>query len=424
MNTWLNFNDSIITLTAPAHITSETRRLLSGRAYVSRRNGSLPTDPPADVPLIATALRHLRDQATSQFVARGEMAEAVAVALAAAEHVFVYGPPGTAKSSLLRCFASGIGGKFFRILLNPDITREDLVGPLDPEAIQRGEWRRKWSKFATCDLALLDEVWKASPQVSNMLLDGLEERLVTDGDDDRPIPLISAIAASNKVPEDKAMQAAYDRFLVRLSVGYVRDPDDFRSVLIANAGSQIIPPALTTDDIRLLAATAEAMSFNPPPDMIEKLTEMWQAIGPGQLSDRRWKKTLKLAMAYALLCDETPSARHLGVGRWTLWTEPDEETDVRNLVLSLTDPMGGDVLDCEALLADLKAKAQTLAGMKLQERAEVAGKARKLITRVQKTQSSADAKPYAVRLNAIVHEANAVVSQVLDLMAGVPAGAS
>ena len=89
------------------------------------------------------------------------MAEAVAVALAAAEHVFVYGPPGTAKSSLLRCFASGIGGKFFRILLNPDITREDLVGPLDPQAIQQGEWRRKWSKFATCDLALLDEVWKA-----------------------------------------------------------------------------------------------------------------------------------------------------------------------------------------------------------------------------------------------------------------------
>jgi MoxR-like ATPase len=62
-------------------------------------------------------------------------AEALAVALAAAEHVFVYGPPGTAKSSLLRCFASGVGGRFFRILLNPDITREDLVGPLDPQRL-------------------------------------------------------------------------------------------------------------------------------------------------------------------------------------------------------------------------------------------------------------------------------------------------
>ena len=123
-------------------------------------------------------------------------------------------------------------------------------------------------------------------------------------------------------------------------------------------------------------------------------------------------------MAYALLCDEAPSARHLGVGRWTLWTEPDEETDIRNTILGLTDPVGGDVLDCEALLADLKAKAGNLAGMKLNERAEVAGKARKLMTRVQKLQGNADAKPYAAGLTHVVNEANAVVSQVLDLMSG------
>jgi hypothetical protein len=56
--------------------------------------------------------------------------------------------------------------------------------------------------------------------------------------------------------------------------------------------------------------------------------------------------------------------------------------------------------------------------MKLNERAEVAGKARKLITRVHKMQSSSDAKPYAARLTHVVNEANAVVSQVLDLMSG------
>ena len=418
MTPWLNLNDSFITLTQPSTATPDMRRLLAGRAYLARRNGHVPSDPPADLKHITSALRTLRDRAAAQFVARGEMAEAVAVALAAAEHVFVYGPPGTAKSSLLRCFASGIGGKFFRLLLNPDITREDLVGPLDPQAIQQGEWKRKFGKFATCDVALLDEVWKASPQVSNMLLDGLEERLVTDGDEDRPIPLLSAIAASNEIPDDKAVQAAYDRFLIRLSVGYLRDPEDFRSMLTANAGAQTMPAAITTDNLRLLAAAAEALSFNPPPEMVEKLIEIWQTIGQGQLSDRRWKKTLKLAMAYALLCDEAPSIRHLGVGRWTLWTEPDEEADIRNTILGLTDPVGGDVLDCEALLADLKAKTGTLAGMKLQERAEVAGKARKLITRVQKVQASVDAKPYAVRLNTIVNEANAVVTQVLDLMSG------
>jgi len=83
------------------------------------------------------------------------------------------------------------------------------------------------------------------------------------------------------------------------------------------------------------------MSFSPPQDMVDKLIEIWQTVGQGALSDRRWKKTLKLAMAYSLLCGETPAPRHLGVARWTLWTEPDEETDIRNTVLGLTDPVAG-----------------------------------------------------------------------------------
>jgi MoxR-like ATPase len=371
-------------------------------------------------PLMAS-LRQLRDQVASQFVARAEMAEALAVALAAGEHVFVYGPPGTAKSSVLRSFASGIGGKFFRIVLNPDITREDLVGPLDPAAVRNGEWRRKWGKFATADIAFLDEIWKASPQVANMLLDGLEERLLNDGDQDRAIPLISAVAASNEVPDDKALRAAYDRFVVRLSVGYLHDPDDFRAML-TSIGAAPIAPLISIADLCAIKSAAEGSAALPPTEVIEKLLEIWRTIGAGSISDRRWKKTLKLAAAYALLCDEPLSIRHLGVARWTLWTEPDEETNIRNTVLGLTDPVGSDVLDCEALLADLKAKATGLAGMKLQERAEVAGKARKLVTRAQKLAASADAKAYHARLTAVTTEAGTIVSQVLDLMANPTGG--
>jgi len=55
--------------------------------------------------------------------------------------------------------------------------------------------------------------------------------------------------------------------------------------------------------------------------------------------------------------------------------------------------------------------------MKLQERAEVAGKARKLVTRADKLMANPDARAYKARLDAVKTEANAVVSQVLDLMA-------
>ena len=369
---------------------------------------------------LTAALRQLRDQVTCQFVARAEMVEAVLTALVAGEHVFVYGPPGTAKSSVLRSLASGFGGKFFRIVLNPDITREDVIGPLDPAAVRNGQWRRKIGNFAAADLAFLDEVWKASPQVANMLLDGLEERLITDGDQDFAITLISAVAASNEVPDDKALRAAYDRFLVRLSVGYLHDPADFQAML-TTVGAAPVPAVITASDLRTLNQAVSQLAQNPPAALIDKTAELWREIGQGRLSDRRWKKTLKLAVASALLNDEPPSARHLGVARWTLWTEPDEETAVRNKVLGLTDPVASDVLDCEALLADLKAKGVNLAGMKLQERAEVAGKARKLMGRVDKLSGSPDAKAYVSRLSAVKAAANELVTQVLDLMAN-PAG--
>ena len=206
-----------------------------------------------------------------------------------------------------------------------------------------------------------------------------------------------------------------------MSVGYLHDPDDFRALLTA-VGAVPVQPLITTNDLRELNRAADALALNPPPDVAEKLLEIWRTIGPGTISDRRWKKTLKLAAAYALLCDEALSPRHLGVARWTLWTEPDEETNIRNTVLGLTDPVGSDVLDCEALLADLKVKATNLAGMKLQERAEVAGKARKLGTRVQKLASGPDAKAYQARLANVTLEANGVVSQVLDLMANPTGG--
>ncbi len=426
------YDANVITLVKPAN-TVNACRLLAGRAWMIPGAAPGENDQPVDLDNVAARLRALRDAAAGQFVGRGEMACAVATALAAGEHVFVYSPPGTAKSSLMRLFAEGIAGKFWRIILNPDTSREDVVGPPDPAALKQGQWKRRWAGLATCDIAFLDEVWKASAQVSYMFLGALEERQVAAGEDERAIPLLSAMAASNEVPSDKELQAAYDRFLIRLSIGYLRDPDDFRALMTASAGSSVIAPSITPDEIRLLAATAEAITFNPPSDMLDMMAELWRQTCPEQgrrigqngraISDRRWRKTLKAACAAALLAGETPAPRHLGVARWTAaappscgWAEPDEESDIRNLVLGLTDPVASDVLDAEALLADLKNAAAGLAGMKLQERAEIAGKARKLMGKCDKLLADPAARPYQSRLNTVKTEANEIVTTVLDLM--------
>ncbi len=111
MNTpWISLNGTVISLDPPLK-TTRAKRLLAGRAWSSPLQDLSPDSSPADLVSIATRLRSLRDAVTRQFVARGGMAEALTVALAAGEYVFVYGPPVTAKSSLLCLFAEGIGGK-------------------------------------------------------------------------------------------------------------------------------------------------------------------------------------------------------------------------------------------------------------------------------------------------------------------------
>jgi len=146
---------------------------------MTKKSTPLPvsTTPPlmvamSPLSIITAALRALRDQ-VGRSSWRAEMPKRWPSHWRPAARLRVRAP-GTASR---RCCAAlpPARRQVLPLVLNPDITREDLVGPLDP-AVRNGEWRRKWSKFATRDIAFLDEIWKASPQVANMLLDGLEER--------------------------------------------------------------------------------------------------------------------------------------------------------------------------------------------------------------------------------------------------------
>lgn len=411
-NPFVILDDQAIALGKPP---AGATKLLGGRAFVAPTPQAMDGQP-VDLADVAGRLAGLKAKVNSNYIDRAELVEALTAALAAGEHVFVLGPPGTAKSGVAQQFSDGLGGAFWRLLFNQDTPREEVFGSLDPQALKKGQWNRLWAGLATCDIAFLDEVWKASDQVSNMLLTALEERLVFDTTSHN-IPLLTAIGASNEVPESREAQAAYDRWLVRLSCGYLADPDDFRAMLTARAATANITPVITPDELRLLAAGAEFMALNPTADMVDAAVELWREINQDGrvVSDRRWRKTFKLAHAYGLALGETPAPRHFGIARFTLWQDPDEEKDVRDLVMGLTDPLTGDVLDAEALLADLKNMAQGLDQLDLTGRAEIASKAQKLVGKAQALQAK-DTGPYKGRLDTVAQEAQAIVTQVLEAM--------
>jgi MoxR-like ATPase len=410
---WTRFENKIIV--SGGSIPAGATRLLAGRAAVLPKGA--PQPPAADYrdwQEIAKRLAQLQNEVARRFVGRDEMAQAVAVALAAGEHVFVFSPPGAAKSSLLRAFAEGIQGRFFRAVLNPDLPREALFGSLDPAALQAGRWERRWDGLATCDLAFLDETWKASPQVANMLLDALEERRVS-GAGERSIPLLSALGASNEVPEEKSMAAIYDRFLIRLSVDYVADPGGFRALLTADAGATPIPALLTAEEVRLLSAVIEAQAGAPDSEMSDALLTLWQEFRQRGISDRRWRRTLKTACALAALEGARPVTRHLATARWTLWTEPDEEKEVRNTIVGLTDPLAAQVLNLEALLSDLQVKStQAIQDGKSDEKTRAMRMARDLKKEAEGL--AGPASHYGARVRNVITSAQEIVNAILEAM--------
>jgi len=411
---YAKFKKQMITLTPPEN--GVYQRLMGGRAFLhseTPRNGSQLVD----IMDVGTRLNALAQAVAANFIGRTELTQAIALSLAIGEHLFVYGSPGTAKSSVLRLFAEGIGGNFWRVVMNPDLPRDEILGALDPQALAQGLWLRKWAALACADLAFLDEIWKASPQVVNILLDGLEERRVSSGGQDRHIPLLSAMSASNEIPDQQESQAVYDRFLIRVETGYVHDMSDFRHMLVASAGATLMTTTLHSDEIRLLAAAAEVLAQNPPDEVMDTMVSIRREFKGAEVSDRRWRKYLKAACGNCLLRGSlTPVPLDLAVGRWILWSQADEREGVVKTLLALCDPAAGEVLSLEGKLADLQREGQEIkqapADKQDKIRLGLIRKANGLKREATQLVNSGQAEEYFYRLDDVSNKSQDLVDKV------------
>ncbi len=333
-------------------------RLLDGRAWAAAGDPhQVGIEDAQDWVDVAQVAKDLSDHALEigkMFVGRAELIRAITCGIASGSNVFAYGPPGTAKSAVTEAMCEGLAGEFFKIQLDKEITKADLYGSLDPEAVEAGRWERKLTGIATCDLAFIDEVWKGTGQVNNILLRAINEKEVKNGAGTVKTPMLCAVSASNEVPLDKESWASVDRWLVRLGVPYVGK--DRRRDLFQVAGrTAVVSPKFGANEVKLLAAAVEFMAENPPEEVVDVLLEIWeQADGMGLVqSDRRMKKAMQVAQAYALLQGEDLAPRHLGILRWILWTDPEDENEVVKMVMGAVDQFTGVVLESEAILADI-----------------------------------------------------------------------
>src|SRR5271155_3234647 len=154
-----------------------------------------------------------------RFVGRDEVVDLIALAVTAGEHLFLHGPPGTAKSALIRQFALAVRGNYFEYLLTRFSEPNEVFGPVDLVRLREGTVATVTTgMLPEGEFVFLDELFNANSAILNNLLTVLNERIYRRGAEVHQLPLLSLFAASNHLPEDEALRALFDRFLLRCHV--------------------------------------------------------------------------------------------------------------------------------------------------------------------------------------------------------------
>ncbi|MFT4250348.1 MAG: AAA family ATPase [Candidatus Woesearchaeota archaeon] len=163
----------------------------------------------------------LREELKKIVIGQDEIVTSLLEALIANGHVLVEGIPGVAKTLTIRSLARVTGCEFKRIQFTPDLLPTDIVGITTYEE-GRGFYTVKGPVFA--NFVLADEINRAPPKVQSALLEAMQERQVTIGNQTFPLPVPFFVMATQNPVENLGTyplpEAQVDRFLYKIIMGY------------------------------------------------------------------------------------------------------------------------------------------------------------------------------------------------------------
>ncbi len=278
---------------------------------------SEPAPVPRQLPLDGEVLRigqKLREVARTldqRFLDKSEAVRMLLVTLVAGEHMLIVGPPGTAKSALVRHLARLVDARYFEYLLTRFSEPNEIFGPVDIKAFREGTFvRRVEAMLPDADLVFLDEIFKSNSAILNSLLSILNERRFFTGSATIRVPLCSLFGATNEIPNDDALGAIFDRFLVR-TLSENLDSFHFHGLIergiqgevaVLEGSDETIKPLVSVTEIRKLQARLPQFLQFPEEFLARYKGFVFQIRSEGvSVSDRRVVKLLKLFAASAIV---------------------------------------------------------------------------------------------------------------------------
>lgn len=253
------------------------------------------------------------------------------LAMVSRQHLFLLGPPGTAKSYLASQVGMAAGATFFERLLTRFTDPAEVFGPLNVKRfMEETVWEREVAGYMpTAQVVFLDEAFKASSAILNSLLTIVNERKFDNGTGRIDVPLQTLFGASNELPQDESLGALYDRFLIRAEVLPVKSPEGQAKLLEPR-------PKVTArlKDLRVLqdACATMPLGSGAVTGMIQIRDSLWREGVP--IGDRRFQQSASLVRGAAVLDSAAVAeSKHLWPLQYAFWQTPDQIETVKRIVV-------------------------------------------------------------------------------------------
>ena len=199
----------------------------------------------------------VRNELGKRIVGQHLLLDRVLMSLITGGHILLEGVPGLAKTLTVSTLAETIHTTFRRIQFTPDLLPADVVGTL--------VWEEKTGTFTAkrgpifANIVLADEINRAPAKVQSALLEAMQERQVTIGEETHPLPVPFLVMATQNPIEHEGTyplpEAQVDRFMFKTRVDYPA-PEEERSIMRLMAGEDPPPVQPVVEPDRIMAARA------------------------------------------------------------------------------------------------------------------------------------------------------------------------
>ena len=191
--------------------------------------------PPTDIVALNEEIKNesaiidlIQSELRKVIVGQNGMVEGLLIGLLANGHILLEGVPGLAKTLAINSLSKTLGGSFSRVQFTPDLLPSDVIGTQIYNMKEHAFDTKQGPIFS--NFVLADEINRAPAKVQSALLEAMQERQVTIGEESYPLPKPFLVMATQNPVEQEGTyplpEAQMDRFLLKVTLGYPTKEDE------------------------------------------------------------------------------------------------------------------------------------------------------------------------------------------------------